>query len=148
MAQTAYGQGKVAVSPLNVAMMMGAIVNDGKIMKPYLVQSITDDGKVEQDTKPTVAYETLDKSTAEKMQGYLHNVAVSYGFEEDVYGQVYAKTGTADQTNGLNTCYYLMGVETDSGKYVLVVNHRNTTGTSGSLKKAATDLLAYVVTMM
>lgn len=147
VARTAFGQGKVTVSPLQVAMTMGAIMNDGVMMKPYILENITDDGKTILQASPAAASNATDKETARKMQGYLHNVALSYGFEEEVYGRVYAKTGTADQSNGRNCCYYLMGVETETGKYVILVNYSDTYGTSSNLKKAATDILAYLVTM-
>ena len=48
---TAYGY-SMAVTPLHVATFYNAIANKGKMMKPYLVESIERDGKVIKEFKP------------------------------------------------------------------------------------------------
>lgn len=147
VAQTSFGQGRVAISPLQVGMTMAAILNDGQMMQPYLIEHISDDGETVYESSREVLATPLQKQEAQKVQEYLHNTAVHYGFSEDIYGKVYAKTGTADQAHGGNSVYYLMGVEAPAGKYVIVVNYRNTGVTSSALKDVATDILGYVVTM-
>jgi cell division protein FtsI (penicillin-binding protein 3) len=49
---TAYGY-SMAVTPLHVATFYNAIANKGKMMKPYLVESIEKDGKVLRQFKPS-----------------------------------------------------------------------------------------------
>ena len=49
---TAYGY-SMAVTPLHVATFYNAIANKGRMMKPYLVESIERDGKVIKEFKPT-----------------------------------------------------------------------------------------------
>jgi len=41
LAEAAIGQGKVLVSPLHMAMITSAIANEGVMMEPVLVKSIT-----------------------------------------------------------------------------------------------------------
>ena len=54
------GQGQLLMTPLQVAMMGSAIANGGKIMKPYLVESITSaSGLTLGTTKPSVLYLSL-----------------------------------------------------------------------------------------
>jgi peptidoglycan glycosyltransferase len=156
LAQTAFGQGKVNVSPLQIACVMAAVVNDGVMMKPYLIESVADEGEIlEQITlgdtvftmEPEVASFAMEPEVAERLQYYLNGNAAYYGFDDAVYGKVYAKTGTADQANGRNHIFYLVGVETEMGSYAILVDRRNTSQTSGALKRIAMDVLAYLVTM-
>ncbi len=49
------GQGAVAVTPLQMAVAIGGIAEDGQIHRPYLVDSIIDtNGKTSKHTKPEV----------------------------------------------------------------------------------------------
>ena len=41
IAMTAFGQGKLQVSPYYMAMLTSSIANNGILMKPYLVDQIT-----------------------------------------------------------------------------------------------------------
>ncbi len=50
---TAYGYG-ISVTPLHVATFYNGIANKGRMMKPYLVESIEKDGKTLKQFKPTV----------------------------------------------------------------------------------------------
>ena len=50
---TAMGQGKTQVSPYHMALITSAIANGGTLMKPYLVDSVTNNaGNVIEKTKP------------------------------------------------------------------------------------------------
>lgn len=148
LARTAFGQGRITMPPLQVAMIMNAIMNDGQMMKPYLVDHITDDGKVTDRTEAEVLSETMAPSTAEILKEYLHSTAEGYGYKEEDYGVIYAKTGTADQANGKNHAYMLMGVEDSPvGDCVILIDRRNISATSGSLKKDAESLLNYLLSM-
>ncbi len=148
LAQTAFGQGRTTMSPMHIAMIMNAVINDGKMMKPYLVQSIDDDGKNLETTEQVVLAEPFSASTASVLKKYLHSTAEGYKYYETSYGMVYAKTGTADQANGKNHVYMLMGVEdTPVGDCVILIDRRNVTGTSSTLKSEAESILNYLLTM-
>ena len=145
LAQTAYGQGKVVVSPLQIAMIMAGVLNDGTLMKPYLIQQITDDGRTVYAGNPETASDALEKDIAHQLQDNLHETAKSYGFTEDLYGMVYAKTGTADQgTNNLNHIYFLLGTEMNGHRYVILADRCNTTQTSTALKQTVSNVLTYL----
>lgn len=148
LAQTAFGQGRTTMSPLHIAMIMNAVINDGKMMKPYLVQSIDDDGKNLLTTEPEVLAEPFSATTASVLKKYLHSTAEGYKYYESNYGMVYAKTGTADQSNKKNHIYLLMGVEdTPVGDCVILIDRRNVAGTSSTLKPEAESILNYLLTM-
>lgn len=91
-----FGQG-IAVTPLQLAMAIGAIANEGKLMKPYVVDRIIDDSGGEVKIDPVVVREVISKETAEKLNKMLVS-AVRNGFENraGVKGYFVAgKTGTA-----------------------------------------------------
>src|SRR5690606_34539597 len=41
LADTAFGQGQILASPLHMAMIASCFANDGKMMQPYLVETVT-----------------------------------------------------------------------------------------------------------
>ena len=92
----AFGQG-IAVTPLQLAMALGAVANEGKMMKPYVVEKVVDDSGNEINKNPQVVKEVIFKETAEKLTKMLVS-AVRNGLENraGVKGYFVAgKTGTA-----------------------------------------------------
>lgn len=154
LAQAGYGQGSLAMSPLHIAMVMGTVLNDGVMTTPYVIQEIYDDGvdrigEIHQ--AETVSRDTrvFSSETAATLKQYLHSTAISdsYGFTEEKFGMVYAKTGTADLTNGKNHAYMLIGLETEARDYAILIDVRNADVTSGSLKNSAVAILEYILSM-
>lgn len=103
-AATAIGQGKTLTSPLHMAMLASAIVNDGIIMKPYLIEySMTKvNGKVKLSNMPKLIGALITEEQAQTLQMLMENVvdhgtAVSLPEKGLVVG---GKTGTAqNETN-------------------------------------------------
>ncbi|MBE0607231.1 MAG: transpeptidase family protein [Deltaproteobacteria bacterium] len=107
-ANVSFGQG-IAVTPLQLAAGMAAVVNGGKVMKPYLVREIRDqEGKTVFLGGPQELRRVLSPKTSAQMREILGKVV-----EEDGTGMqarikgflVGGKTGTAQK------------VEPGSGKY-------------------------------
>ncbi|MGM9925276.1 MAG: penicillin-binding protein [Bacillus sp. (in: firmicutes)] len=107
-ATTAFGQGSV-ITPIQQIQAFSAIANNGKMMKPYVIDKITNSkGEVVEETKPTVAGQPISEETAKTVLGYLETVVS----DEDGTGAAYAidgykvagKTGTA-QIPGENGRY-------------------------------------------
>lgn len=95
-ATASFGQG-IAVTPLQLARAIGAIANDGRMMRPYIVEKITDDSGNEVITRPEIMREVITKETAEQLQKMLVSTVRS-GFENraKIPGYFVAgKTGTA-----------------------------------------------------
>ena len=61
---TAYGYG-MSVTPLHVATFYNAIANKGRMMKPYLVESVEKDGKVIKQYGPSVLNNICSRATAD-----------------------------------------------------------------------------------
>lgn len=95
-ATASFGQG-IAVTPIQMAMAIGVIANGGKLMRPYVVEKIVDEGGMEIKTEPEVVRQVISKETAEELTKMLVS-AVRNGFENraGVKGYFVAgKTGTA-----------------------------------------------------
>lgn len=68
-ALTGIGQGSLAATPLQVAMMTAALANDGKLMKPYLVDSLrSPDLSTVERHKPEEMSQAVSADTARKVQ--------------------------------------------------------------------------------
>ena len=93
---TAYGYG-MSVTPLHVVTFYNAIANKGKMMKPYLVESIEKDGKVIKQYGPSVLNNICTRATADTVTRALMAV-VNDGTAKrlkDAKLTVAGKTGTA-----------------------------------------------------
>jgi peptidoglycan glycosyltransferase len=54
VAETAFGQGELLATPLQMALVAAGIANDGEIMRPYLVASLAEpDGERVRETRPS-----------------------------------------------------------------------------------------------
>jgi len=94
---TAYGYG-ISVTPLHVATFYNGIANKGRMMKPYLVESIEKDGKVIKKFVPSALNESIcSAATADTVTRALRSV-VNSGTATRLKGAklpVCGKTGTA-----------------------------------------------------
>jgi penicillin-binding protein A len=95
----AIGQGDVAVSPLQMAMVAAGIANDGVIMQPHAIDRIetSTDHEVIRQTNPEVWRTAVSPQTAEAMtQMMIGVVNEGSGVQAQLQGvQVAGKTGTA-----------------------------------------------------
>lgn len=95
------------LTPLQLMMVYNAVANDGKMMKPYLVNSISEMGNVVQEFKPEVLVDKIcSKETLGKLKACLLEVVES-------------KHGTA---KALKSDYYLFGGKT--GTAVTAMDNR------------------------
>ena len=74
---TAYGYG-ISVTPLHVATFYNGIANKGRMMKPYLVESVEKDGRVIKRYEPSVLNNICSRNTADTVTRALRSV-VMYG---------------------------------------------------------------------
>ena len=93
----AYGY-SIRETPLHIAMFYNAIANKGRLMKPYLVESIEKDGKVEKRIRPQILNGSIcSRSTADSLVSALKSV-VEEGTGKRLRNakcEVAGKTGTA-----------------------------------------------------
>ena len=87
----------VKVTPLQIATFYNAIANDGKMMKPYIVESVEKDGQIKQTFSPTLLNSVCSKATADTLTRALTQVT-SEGTAKKLSKAkctVAGKTGTA-----------------------------------------------------
>ncbi|MFI7438812.1 peptidoglycan D,D-transpeptidase FtsI family protein [Nonomuraea indica] len=103
LAMSAIGQRSVRMTPLQMAMIAAGIANDGTVMKPYLVNKITDSkGDSIEEAEPDELTEAVSPETAAKLREMMVSV-VNNGTANlaQIPGvQVGGKTGTAETSDG------------------------------------------------
>lgn len=99
MMQTSIGQGNTLVSPMHMAMIVSAAVNDGILMKPYYIDRVENvSGNVVKNTKPAESQRLMESSEAEILKNLMAQV-VENGTASSLNGQGYTaggKTGSAE----------------------------------------------------
>ena len=97
---TAFGQGST-ITPIQQIQGASAIANDGKMMKPYVIKSESnqDTGKVLKETKPKIVGHPISAQTAKQVREYLGTVITAKHGTGQKYAlkgyEVAGKTGTA-----------------------------------------------------
>lgn len=96
---TAIGQGETQVSPYHMALIVSSIANGGKLMKPYLVDQITNyAGTTVKKYMPESYKELMTSTEAAQLTEYMKAV-VDYGTGASLSNSLYSvagKTGTAE----------------------------------------------------
>src|SRR5436309_1574735 len=94
----------IQVSPLHTLTLYNAIANNGKMMKPYLVNSIRADGNVIKQFQPTVLAEKICKPQIVNEAKQCMEMVVSEGTGKPAFKDmpfaVAGKTGTAHVADG------------------------------------------------
>ncbi len=93
------GQGKTLTTPIHLALIASAIANDGKMMKPYIIDSVTDENsKVISRTKPELLSQPIDSLIAKNIKNHmLETVNSGTGTLARIYGiDICGKTGTSE----------------------------------------------------
>jgi cell division protein FtsI (penicillin-binding protein 3) len=108
LATISFGQG-VAVTSLQLVAGVSAIANGGKLMKPYLVEKITDDsGDVLKEFTPQTRRQVINQETARAVARMMEGVAAEggTGMSAAVEGyRVAGKTGTAQKVDPITKWY-------------------------------------------
>ncbi|MGN0489521.1 MAG: penicillin-binding transpeptidase domain-containing protein [Ruminococcus sp.] len=104
LAVSSFGQG-ISITPIQMITACSAIVNGGKVMQPYVVQSIADaEGNVIKNVEPTVKRQVISQETSKKMCEFLERNSVQGGaYNGYIAGyHVGGKTGTSEKLKSTN----------------------------------------------
>ena len=123
--QTAIGQGNTLVSPMHMALITSAIANDGLLMKPYLIDKVTNaGGDTIRTTEPT-DYKRLMTSNEAALLGKLMEGVVQKGTASALNGRGYTvagKTGSAEyDENGSSHSWFIGYSNVDKPDLVVAI---------------------------
>ncbi len=110
MAAASIGQGKVLVTPLNMALIASGIANKGEVMEPILVkEAISPDGKVIRNNESKVLSEGTDVFTADQIKNMMVEVVRrGTGTNANISNvKVAGKTGTAENPSGKSHAWFI-----------------------------------------
>lgn len=145
---TAMGQGKTQVSPYHMALITSAIANGGTLMKPYLVDSVTNyTGAVIDKNKPEKYKSLMTSEEAAKLKQYMSAV-VDYGTASVLSGQSYTaagKTGTAEYSSDKEKdhSWFIGMTNVDNPELVISVIIESSDGTAKAVNVAKQVFDAY-----
>ncbi|MGW1762572.1 peptidoglycan D,D-transpeptidase FtsI family protein [Streptomyces sp. NPDC002073] len=126
-AQSAIGQFNTAATPLQMAMVAAAVANDGKLMKPYMVDQLTAPNlDVLERTDPEEMSRPLSPENAQKVQDMMVNVVENgTGTKAQIDGAtVGGKTGTAqhgEKNKKRPYAWFISYAKTDKGAVAVAV---------------------------
>jgi peptidoglycan glycosyltransferase len=137
LAYSSIGQGNTTATPLQMAMVAGAIANDGVIVKPHLLKEVRDsDGNVVKAAKPEEWMRAVSSDTADKMRDNMLGVVNGgTGTAARIPNvQVAGKTGTAETHDGLIDTWFICFAPANDPQIAIAVvvedqaNHGESTG--------------------
>ena len=131
----AFGQERLQVTPLQMAMVVAGIANGGTVMKPYSVEKITaPDGGTVFRTHPHVLSKAISPQTAATLTQMMEKVVQSgTGTAAQIPGvPVAGKTGTAETgVNHVNTTSFVAFAPANAPKVAVAVYLENQHGVGG-----------------
>ena len=127
----AFGQG-ISASAIQLVTGVAAIANDGVLMKPYIVQAITDkNGRLIKNLEPVPVRRAISVKTARLIKNIMHSVIDSGGTGIKAALQGYSvsgKTGTAQKTDdqgsygaGMYTASFIGFTPTENPELAILV---------------------------
>ena len=144
----AFGQERLQVTPLQMAMVAAGVANRGVVMEPYVVARIrAPDGTLVRRTRPKELGRAIGAQTAEELTAMMTQaVASGTGTAAQLPGVAVAgKTGTAETgRSGKNAVWFICFAPADDPKVAVavVVEDQSSTGGQTSAPIARTILQA------
>lgn len=159
MHSISFGQG-ISVTALQHAVSFGAVANGGKMMRPYVVDSISDErGNILEQFEPHVLRQISSKAAADTVLSYMQSV-VDNGTGKHIkleYITLAGKTGTAQKnvegtrgySSGQYTSVFVGTFPVEDPRMVIVVfydepaigYHYGSTSAAPTFKKIVSDIL-------
>jgi peptidoglycan glycosyltransferase len=123
-AQAAIGQGAIAVTPLQMAMIAQAVANDGVMMVPHVLDHVENsDGQQSQNFRPREYSEAMTATTAAQLTEMMINVVNNgTGNNAQIPGiQVAGKTGTAQVQDEPAHAWFIGFAPAEQPQYAIAV---------------------------
>jgi peptidoglycan glycosyltransferase len=136
-AHTGYGQGELLTTPINMAVMMQAVVNGGSVPVPYMVESVRDPegGVIRNRPNRHTARGLMRRDTAEFTRESMIALANHYWKDPNYLpGIVWGgKTGTAEVGDELTPHAWFSGFAQKGERQVVIVVVLENAGSGGQL---------------
>lgn len=145
LAQTGIGQGSLLVTPLRMVMLATSFANKGKIMKPYLVNTITAaDGSLVKTFSPEEWLAPTSSELAEVINKMMVKVVKDgTGSAASLPGMLVAgKTGTAENSQGDSHAWFIGFAPADNPQVAIAVIVENSGSGGGIAAPIAHQVLA------
>jgi peptidoglycan glycosyltransferase len=145
----AFGQERMQVTPLQMAMVSATIANGGLVMRPYVVERVVaPDGSTVTKTRPEALGRAVSTNTASDVANMMEQVVRGgTGTAAQISGvRVAGKTGTAETgANHVNTTWFICfaPVENPRVAVAVVLEHQHATGgtTAAPIAKSIMEAL-------
>ncbi|NLK43780.1 MAG: penicillin-binding protein A [Tissierellia bacterium] len=149
LAAAAIGQGKVLVTPLNMAMVASGIANGGQVVKPILVKEVlSKDGKVLKTNTTEILSLATDPINANLIKEMMVEAVNSgTGTRARIKNvKVAGKTGTAETSSGKSHAWFIGFAPADEPKVAVavVLEEENSTGGTAAAPMAR-DIMLHVI---
>ncbi len=135
-AHTCYGQGKTVITPVTMLSAVQAIANDGVMLQPNIIKSITQGNKNYYTAEAEEIAHPLTAEQAAKVRELFSWVAFDKYKICDDFGAAWAKTGTAECGGG-RVHTYLVGATADASFIISINDGRS----SGDLYEAGAEVV-------
>lgn len=149
-AQAGIGQGFIAASPLEMALIAGAIANHGDIMKPHVVSDIQDsDGAIVRHIAPELWKSAVPPLVAEQVKQMMVSVVEQgTGTAARIPGiSVAGKTGTAQTDSGPPHAWFVGFAPAEAPRFAIAVliEHGGVRGNEATGGRVAAPIAAEVL---
>jgi peptidoglycan glycosyltransferase len=123
LADTAFGQGQILITPLDMAQMVAVIANDGKLMRPYLVQEVRSNNEVLYRAQPELLRQAISATSAGRMRSIMAtSVEIGYAAPVALPGiKIGGKTGTAEVPGGVPHSWFVAIAPLDQSRFAIAV---------------------------
>jgi penicillin-binding protein A len=133
----AFGQERMLVTPMQMAMVAAGVANGGVVMEPYLTDRVrAPDGSIVQRMKPDELRRAIKEETAHELTAMMEGVVTGgTGTAAQIAGvRVAGKTGTAETGRaGRNVAGFIAFAPADRPRVAVAVYLQNQSGTGGSV---------------
>jgi peptidoglycan glycosyltransferase len=131
------GQDKLAVTPLQMALVAASVANGGKLVKPHLTDRIVDpDGRTTERVKPEAYSQAMKPATAKAVGAMMSQVVKEgTGTAAALEGiEVAGKTGTAETPQaGLNQVWFIAFAPVAAPRVAIAVTLERSAGFGGEV---------------
>ena len=124
LVQTAFGQGELDVTPMQMALVVASVANGGHVPTPYVAAALQDGGTVQQLHQPGQSFSTAGSAdVANTMVSFMvEGVDNGYAAKAAIPGvKVGGKTGTAEVGDGTSHSWFIGFAPADAPRIAVAV---------------------------